>query len=68
MRPGIVQGPTDVENGVRITHDPDDRDRSQTPTTSRCLRHHVWMASCGDCREAHAPILQRARETGPRKS
>jgi len=21
---------------------------------ARCLRHHVWMAACDDCRDAHA--------------
>jgi hypothetical protein len=23
----------------------------------RCLRHHVWLAACGDCREAHADLI-----------
>jgi len=27
--------------------------------TARCLRHHVWMAACDDCRDAHAVPRQR---------
>ena len=30
-------------------------------TTSRCHRHHVWMAACTDCRDAHAPLVKGAR-------
>ncbi|MDP5182558.1 hypothetical protein QOZ88_07895 [Blastococcus sp. BMG 814] len=39
----------------------------QKPTTSRCLRHHVWMAACADCREAHrVPSPRRAAFSGKR--
>ncbi|WP_176522974.1 hypothetical protein [Blastococcus aggregatus] len=24
---------------------------------ARCFRHHVWLAACDDCREAHADLL-----------
>jgi hypothetical protein len=24
------------------------------PRPARCYRHHVWMAACPDCRDAHA--------------
>ncbi|MGY1754759.1 hypothetical protein ACI79H_16715 [Blastococcus sp. SYSU D01042] len=32
---------------------------------ARCLRHSVWLAACGDCREAHADLLggRRAART-----
>ncbi|WP_158550660.1 hypothetical protein [Geodermatophilus sp. TF02-6] len=33
---------------------------------ARCLRHHVWMAACDDCHEAHAALLARGRSTSPR--
>ncbi|WP_164704396.1 hypothetical protein [Blastococcus litoris] len=29
----------------------------------RCLRHHVWMAACDDCRDARTARLERERET-----
>ncbi len=34
------------------------------PTSARdprCLRHTAWMASCDDCRRAHAEVLSRPR-------
>jgi hypothetical protein len=45
---------------VRTEHRPNDVNR---PTTPRCFRHTVWMAYCGDCREANAPLLRKRRET-----
>ncbi|SDX64759.1 hypothetical protein SAMN05660209_00960 [Geodermatophilus africanus] len=32
---------------------------------ARCLRHHVWMAACSDCRDAHTAPVRDLRETGP---
>jgi hypothetical protein len=41
-------------------------DRTRTgPRPARCLRHHVWMAACGDCRDAHTAPVRDLRETGP---
>ena len=28
------------------------------PRRARCLRHHVWMAACTDCRDARAEGTQ----------
>lgn len=35
--------------------------RSPSRTSSRCHRHHVWMAACTDCRDAHAPLVEAKR-------
>ncbi|MGY1722915.1 hypothetical protein [Blastococcus sp. SYSU DS0533] len=41
----------------------------QKPTTLRCLRHHVWMAACTDCREAHrVQAARRATTPGERST
>jgi hypothetical protein len=55
---GHAAGAFVVEEWVSTTHHPD------TVTTvpqreARCLRHHVWMAACDDCRDAHAVPRQR---------
>ncbi|MGY1718782.1 MULTISPECIES: hypothetical protein [unclassified Blastococcus] len=43
----------------------------QFPVTPvRCLRHHVWMAACPDCRDAHRTPAHRtpgARTPAPRR-
>jgi len=44
-------------------HDPNHHNRAHARPSSRCLRHHVWMAYCGDCRDAHAPLVKSRRET-----
>ncbi|WP_167761013.1 hypothetical protein [Geodermatophilus sp. DF01-2] len=28
---------------------------------ARCLRHHVWMAACDDCRDAHTVVVRDRR-------
>jgi hypothetical protein len=30
-----------------------------------CLRHHVWMAACDDCRAAHAALLTHRADSAP---
>jgi hypothetical protein len=35
---------------------------SRSRSTSRCHRHHVWMAACTDCRDAHAPLVKAKRQ------
>jgi hypothetical protein len=57
-------GPGGVEAGVSTPHHSNDRTRIDSRSAARCLRHHVWMAYCGDCRDAHAPILRGNRTTG----
>lgn len=34
-------------------------------TVTRCLRHHVWLASCDTCTEVHLAAIhaQHARST-----
>jgi hypothetical protein len=32
--------------------------------SARCLRHHVWMAACDECREAHALPRPRTAAAG----
>jgi hypothetical protein len=43
-----TQHPNDKQNHVDLT-----------PRPAQCLRHHVWMAACPDCRDARIP-RQRA--------
>jgi hypothetical protein len=43
---------------VSTTHHPNDPKNIADPPV-RCLRHHVWMAACPDCRDARIP-RQRA--------
>lgn len=31
-----------------------------TSRPDRCLRHHVWMAACDDCRAAHTSKSRRS--------
>jgi hypothetical protein len=34
--------------------------RPETQRRARCLRHHVWMAACADCKDARALPAERA--------
>jgi hypothetical protein len=43
---------------VSTTHHPDPK-TTVPQREARCLRHHVWMAACDDCRDAHAVPRQR---------
>ncbi|RBY91205.1 hypothetical protein DQ241_05960 [Blastococcus sp. TF02A-30] len=49
------------------THEPSsrlrDRVRTQADRQARCLRHHVWMAACDDCRDARRPRTDDRSET-----
>ncbi|WP_155858930.1 hypothetical protein [Candidatus Blastococcus massiliensis] len=41
-----------------------DRNRPNVPRPRpayRCLRHHVWLAACDDCRTEHADLLTGRR-------
>ncbi|MGY1633936.1 hypothetical protein ACI784_19720 [Geodermatophilus sp. SYSU D01186] len=40
---------------MRTPHHPT---RPETRTTTRCLRHRVWMAACLDCRAAHSATVR----------
>ena len=42
-------------------HDLIRRIRPTSARDPRCLRHTAWMASCDDCRRAHAEVLSRPR-------
>ncbi|MFW3169689.1 hypothetical protein [Geodermatophilus sp. CPCC 206100] len=42
---------------MRTVHHPTDPVRPD-PRPVRCLRHHVWMAACDDCRDARTPRHQ----------
>jgi hypothetical protein len=46
---------------VSTQHDQNTFVPSRTPSTDRCLRHHVWMAACGDCRTARTPLRDGGR-------
>jgi len=35
----------------------------QPSRPARCLRHHVWMAACGDCRDARSARVSGERDT-----
>jgi hypothetical protein len=49
---------------VRTTHHPNGKKQIHldTPRSAQCLRHHVWMASCGDCRDARTHVHSPARD------
>ena len=57
-RRGHRDGPAGVESSVSTQHNPHE---TTTPPV-RCLRHHVWMAACRDCRAAYAVSTTRARD------
>ncbi|WP_158544872.1 hypothetical protein [Blastococcus sp. TF02-09] len=42
-------------------HDPIHLTTPRPRPAARCLRHHVWLAACGDCREQHAEVLRGRR-------
>ncbi|WP_217638098.1 hypothetical protein [Geodermatophilus poikilotrophus] len=35
---------------------------------ARCLSHHVWMAACSDCRDAHAELTTSRRGAGQQRT
>lgn len=48
---------------VNTTHLPSETGNHLHPDDQRpaqCLRHHVWIASCDDCRDARPLPRQRA--------
>jgi hypothetical protein len=45
--------------------DPTDQVPVHPRRPARCLRHHVWMAACGQCREARAALLTNGSEGTP---
>jgi hypothetical protein len=47
------------------THHPNTRIHLVAPRPRRCLHHRVWMASCTDCRVAHADLLENGGERPP---
>lgn len=63
-RRGIVGSRSGLECGVNTQHHPHRDPTVLLPATLRCLRHHVWMAACGDCRAARAvPTVGRGDGT-----
>ncbi|WP_166509460.1 hypothetical protein [Blastococcus sp. TF02-8] len=38
--------------------------KSTSAVLDRCLRHHVWMAACADCRTVHARPNDQAEGSG----
>jgi len=46
---------------VSTQHDPIHATTPRPRPAARCLRHHVWLAACGDCREQHADVLSGRR-------
>src|SRR5437764_1039480 len=75
MVAGVIPGtghsgdPCSVDDRVSTTHDPDTTKLivpDERPV--QCLRHHVWMAACADCRDArlmvwwHAPSAEALQE------
>lgn len=57
----VARGP--VEMRVSTIHFPQETRNHRRPDDhqpAQCLRHHVWMASCADCRDARPLPKQRA--------
>lgn len=61
---GHAEGGRFVEHRVTTRNHSDDR-ADRLPRPALCLRHHVWMAACDDCRDAHAALLTRRAGRGP---
>lgn len=53
-----------VRYSVTTVNRSDDRS-ARTSRPHLCLRHHVWMAACDDCRAAHAALLSHQADTAP---
>ncbi|WP_167759042.1 hypothetical protein [Blastococcus sp. TF02A-35] len=49
---------------MSTTHHPNKRTTTHSTTPARCLRHHVWMAACHDCRQAHGAVAPRPDAAG----
>jgi hypothetical protein len=58
--PGRLAG---VDNGVSTLQHINDQNPPQPRRPFRCLRHHVWMAACDDCRKEHATQTGRQQRT-----
>jgi len=43
-------------------HDPNDQVPFDPRRPARCLRHHVWMAACDECRDVRAAVVKGGRE------
>jgi hypothetical protein len=48
---------------VSATHDMNAQIPIQPQRPFRCLRHHVWMAACDDCRKQRTPVIRRQKHT-----
>ena len=59
---GIAGAGSAVGSGVNNQHHTDQQTFFLAPRLPRCFRHHVQMASCGDCRAAYSARLARQRE------
>jgi hypothetical protein len=59
---GHQRVPPAVESGVTTMHHPNDQIRSLSRRPGRCLRHHVWMAACDECRDVRADVVKGAPE------
>jgi hypothetical protein len=46
---------------VSTTHDVDSQVLSPPQRPFRCLRHHVWMAVCDDCRKQRTSVIRREK-------
>src|SRR4051794_28259727 len=55
---GHRRGPVDVGEWVTTAHDPNEQIRLDPRRPSRCLRHHVWMAACDECRDVRAAVVK----------
>jgi hypothetical protein len=65
VAPGHVRTLCVVESDVSTTHRPN-RQIHLDPRPARCLRHHVWMAACDDCRKQRISLLRRQKHTAAR--
>jgi hypothetical protein len=68
VAPGHVRTLCVVESDVSTTNHPN-RQINLDSRPARCLRHHVWMAACDDCRDARLDPERRTPgnpSTGPR--
>ncbi|MGY1712564.1 hypothetical protein ACI8AC_23945 [Geodermatophilus sp. SYSU D00758] len=48
---------------MTVQHHPVHQIHVPSARPARCLRHHVWMAACDDCRTARLP-RRRGGSTG----
>jgi hypothetical protein len=51
---------------VNSQHNPNTHVQFRSDRPFQCLRHHVWMAACTDCRKAHTVDRKRASTSAQR--